>query len=116
MRNLSELEIDARCRDSRPQFSEELLQSLETLYNVRLPQSYVEFLKFSNGGIPEVSEFRSPDGFSGAIGIFYHLDSQDWGPTGGILYSEEYEALRGFSSKKEVVSIMKQTQEASSSS
>lgn len=94
MRDLKELQIDVRVRDPQPDFSEELLQNLETLYNVRLPQSYVEFLKFSNGGCPEDSCFTFPDGGSSIVGWFFHLDSQDWGPTGKHSIAASTEALR----------------------
>jgi hypothetical protein len=38
--------------------SAQRISKIEDSYNIKLPESYLEFLKSNNGGIPEVSSFE----------------------------------------------------------
>jgi hypothetical protein len=60
MRNLAELKLaDARGEPvDRAPPSAEVISAFEREFNVSLPPEYLEFLKYSNGGPPELDGLR----------------------------------------------------------
>jgi hypothetical protein len=65
MRDLSELGMFDNCRDPRPSVTPELIAKFEEDFGVRLPDDYITFLRFSNGGCPDLdySQDYSIDSF-----------------------------------------------------
>ncbi len=78
MRDLSELNLNEQGRPvtrSPPLPAE--VAALQSRYGVDLPPEYLAFLRYSNGGHPELDCYMPPDGFSGeqlwSVNRFYHL-------------------------------------------
>jgi hypothetical protein len=66
------------------------IRAFESRFDVKLPDDYLSFLRFSNGGHPKCGSFESPSGDEPSfwtINLFYHLeDERDdleglWGAT-----------------------------------
>ncbi|MGD0463216.1 MAG: SMI1/KNR4 family protein [Tepidisphaeraceae bacterium] len=59
-------------------FADDVLHEFEVAFDIRLPHSYVQFLRFSNGGALELAEFDDPvSGAVGGITNFYGLGSRE---------------------------------------
>ncbi len=87
MRNLSELKIDegkrpvtaGRLVRRRPP-TEKQIQAFQSRFCVELPDEYLMFLRFSNGGHPQVGTFAPREmGDRGPweVNIFYHLEDDE---------------------------------------
>lgn len=90
MRDLRELRMNSRggWAVTRP-LTAEGLRSVEELVGKRLPSGYVEFLRFSNGGYPELDtfEYESVGGQREWSGTrFFHV-SADPGSTEGVIWN-----------------------------
>jgi len=85
MRRLNELNIDSSKLDG-PNAHE--IDDFENWFGVKLPLDYIGFLRFSNGGSPEVDTFVyrvGEDEGEGAVSTFFSLTS-DKDDTYGIWY------------------------------
>lgn len=85
MRKLSELKINERgTLINRLAPTNELIKEYENTYGIKLPDSYIFFLKNCNGGHPQLDTFI-PVGQSlnntWSVNFFYHLDSDISSPT-----------------------------------
>jgi SMI1 / KNR4 family (SUKH-1) len=60
-----------------PKFSDESLREFEAAFSITLPDSYVQFLRFANGGTLELYQYNDPatGGIEG-INDFYGLGSR----------------------------------------
>ncbi len=75
MRNLMELKInDGGKPVSLPPPTDEDVSHIEKYFGLIVPMSLISFLRFSNGGHPEVNAVGGVDG-QYAINRFYHLTS-----------------------------------------
>ncbi len=87
MRNLAELKLTnsgGRPVDRAPPTAE-VISAFEREFNVSLPPEYLEFLKYSNGGRPELDVLREADSddFSDwAVEHFFHLSGDQTDPYG----------------------------------
>jgi hypothetical protein len=78
MRNFSILNINEGGRPvQREKPTNEIIDAFQTHFGIRLPEAYLELLRHSNGGHPELDTI-APVGRSGAarwaVNRFYHLD------------------------------------------
>ncbi|MBI5550235.1 MAG: SMI1/KNR4 family protein [Desulfobacterales bacterium] len=78
MRDLNELRInEGGAAVIRPAPSENQLKEFQDRFKLFLPKEYIELLRYSNGGSPELDCFRikrSDSNESWGINRFYHLD------------------------------------------
>ena len=87
MRDLHELKMNEGKRPIaagklviRPAPTEEQIMRLESRYGVKLPIDYVSFLRFSNGGHPQLCAFLPKEASWPDIclvNVFYHLDDDE---------------------------------------
>jgi len=74
MRELRELNLnDGGTAVDRPPPTAHQIAVVEQLAGAPLPPAYLAFLRFSNGGHPEVDTFRLPTGAEWAVNSFFHL-------------------------------------------
>jgi hypothetical protein len=72
MRDLSELNINEGGRHvARPSPSTEIISAFQARYGVTLPEDYLNLLRHSNGGHPELDSFGASPW---AVNELYHLD------------------------------------------
>ena len=78
MRDLTKLGIGAFGNRPFPSISEEALREFERAFDVSLPVSDIQFLRFANGGTLKVSDYDDPTtGGRGGINDFYGLGSRE---------------------------------------
>ncbi len=78
MRDLNELNMNEDGEPimrEKPQINE--IKEFETEFDLILPDDYIKFLNFSNGGSPEVDSFALEGNMNNlwSIDTFYHLNS-----------------------------------------
>jgi hypothetical protein len=76
MRDLRELNLNeiGTVADRRPPTARQIA-AVEQLIGASLPESYLTFLRFSNGGHPELDTFTLPTGEEWAVNTFFHIAS-----------------------------------------
>jgi cell wall assembly regulator SMI1 len=77
MRDLSELNLNEGGEPvKRPPPSRDVIAAFEREFGVTLPADYLDLLRFSNGGCPELDVPTLPDGSLSDCSVdrFYHLD------------------------------------------
>jgi len=89
VRNLSELNINEGGRPvGREAPPKEIIDSFESKTGLKIPQDYQEFLRFSNGGHPELDSVNGAGG-QFAVNSFYHLTADARGPE-SLWYAVEH--------------------------
>jgi hypothetical protein len=78
MRNLSELNINKKGKPiGHPSPTNGTIREFQSHFGVILPEDYIELLRHSNGGHPEVDSIQPigrPEAARWAVNRFYHLD------------------------------------------
>jgi hypothetical protein len=78
MRDVSELGIKEFGSRPFPAVTEVSLREFECAFDVNLPESYVQFLRFANGGTLQMREYENPStGERGGVNDFYGLGSRE---------------------------------------
>ena len=78
MRDLRELQIGGDEHFVRPTPTEAAFSSFQSRFGVKLPDDYIRFLRFSNGGYPKLDTIEltnQPGACRWTIHHFYYLDS-----------------------------------------
>src|SRR6266516_4875208 len=89
MRDLTELNLnDGGKWLDRPAPTAHQIAVVERLAGAYLPAAYLAFLRFSNGGQPEVDTFTATNGHEWVVNTFFHIASDaeisdDWEDVAG---------------------------------
>jgi hypothetical protein len=60
MRDLTTLGVKRYGMRPFPVFTASLLQESETVFPVKLPSDYIEFIRFANGGVLDACDYKDP--------------------------------------------------------
>jgi hypothetical protein len=99
MRDLSELNInEGGHKVRRPPPTLAHVRAFEHHFGVSLPDDYIQLLRHSNGGHPEVDSFAplaAPDASRWSVNRFYHLDDDTASTTSLWLATERWRPIIG---------------------
>ena len=77
MRDLTQLGFRRYGGRPFPPFSDEMLHTFEAAFGVKLPDEYVQFLRFYNGGTLAMSAYDDPAMGEGEFNDFYGLGNRE---------------------------------------
>jgi len=99
MRNITELNINEKGKPvSRNPPSAEIINQFQSHFGVILPEAYIELLRHTNGGHPELGSIMPigrPNAARWGVNRFYHLDDDKSSATSLWNVTEKWQKILG---------------------